>query len=154
MEINPLNRNLPTQVTNYSPSQETAEQEIRAKVAETAKVTPAPSPGDAGPQGGSSGQPGLGEKVDIYDTEAARVAAEKAATEKAALAHSQDKESTKNKTDKNHQAKPKSNLHLLGKGEGLPNPADIPEEPKFPFLVPLGSQSLQAKPGKVIDTTG
>ncbi len=154
MEINPLNRNLPPQVTNYSPSHEVAEKEVQTKVAEAAKVTPAPSPGDAGPQGGNSGQPGLGEKVDIYDTEAARAAAEKAATDKAALVHSQNNETATEKSEKNHEAKVKTNLHLLGKGEGLPNPADLPAEPEFPFLVPLGSQSLQTHPGKVIDTKG
>jgi hypothetical protein len=136
MDINPINRSInippPPVVSSNAPAAE----EIQVQAAETAKVTQPPASGDSAPQGGTSGQPGLGGHLDLYASEESAMADEKSATGNKAVPG-----------EKTPKESPLKNLHLLGKGEGLPDAADVPPEPEFPFLIPLGSKT----PGQVID---
>lgn len=141
MDINPLTRSLNLPATPVVPSNTPAAEEVERQAAETAKVTPPPASGDAASHGGTSGQPGLGTHVDLYDTHGAQMAAEK-------NAQSATQAKAPAPPDQAEADKPEKKLHLLGKGTGLPEPADPPPNPEFPFLSPLGS----AKTGQVVDT--
>jgi hypothetical protein len=100
-----------------------AAEEVAAKAVETAKVTAAPESGNSAPHGGTSGQPGLGDHVDVYATEAAKIAAEKIAQS------------------------------LLGKEGETPKGIEPPSKENFPFLTLLGDATPHKTPGHVIDTT-
>ncbi len=70
--VNPVTRSLNLPPSPVVPSDTVAADEVEAKAVETAKVTAAPESGNPAPHGGTSGQPGLGDHVDVYDTEAAK----------------------------------------------------------------------------------
>lgn len=133
MDVNPLTRSLNLLPTPVIPSNTPAAEEVQRQATETAKVTPTPASGDPAPHGGTSGQPGLGDHIDVYDTEVA-----KSALRKSGQSGAQDK--TPSPEDKTQAAIPEKKLHLLGRGSGLPEPADPPMDTTFPFLVPLGSK--------------
>ncbi len=140
MDVNPITRSLNLPPSPVIPSNTPAAEQVQAQVADAAKVTAPPASGDPAPHGGTSGQPGLGDHVDVYDTEAVKQAAEKNAQSGAPAENSSSLE-------KAAAAKPEKKMHILGRGSGLPEPADPPTEPEFPFLVPLGSK----QPGQVFD---
>jgi hypothetical protein len=83
---------------------------------ETPQAVPPPSPG-------KGNEPGLGEHVDVYDTEAANKPPAK---------------SPKKKADEMEEEARKKSEELLGKGTGLPQPTTDPPHLELPFLKPLG----------------
>lgn len=91
---------------------------------ETTQAVPPPAAGKGG------NEPGLGEHVDFYDTQAQAPAAK----------------TPKQKADEAREDARKG--HLLGHGTGLPQPSD-PPPPDLPFLKPLGHPPL----GASIDAT-
>ena len=66
MELNSLTRSVNLPTVPLSTANPVANVEVQEKVAETAKVTPPPSTGDSNSQSGSHGEPGLGERMDVY----------------------------------------------------------------------------------------
>ena len=92
---------------------------------ETTAAVPAPAAG----KGGNG--PGLGEHVDLYDTENEAAPPPKSEKQKA-------------KEAREHARKER----LLGHGTGLPQPTD-PPPPELPFLKPIGHAPL----GSAIDAT-
>ena len=92
---------------------------------ETTQAVPPPAPGKGG------NEPGLGEHVDIYDTDRNRQPPPKTARQKL--------------NDAREAAKKEA---LLGHGTGLPQPTD-PPPPELPFLKPLGHAPL----GAALDAT-
>lgn len=92
---------------------------------ETTQAVPPPAPGKGG------NEPGLGEHVDVYDTE-----------DKAAPPPKTEKQKVKEAREEAKKAR------LLGHGTGLPLPTD-PPPPELPFLKPLGHPPL----GSAIDAT-
>jgi hypothetical protein len=92
----------------------------------------------------ASAEPGLGEHLDLYDTQIPPPPPNPADQEKPKL--SADLEKTKPQIED----KPKAKLNLLGKGTGLPQPTTTPPPPELPFLKPLGQPIL----GSSIDAVG
>jgi hypothetical protein len=95
---------------------------------DTAQAVPPP------PASGKGGnEPGLGERLDVYDTEAAQShPPAKTAKQKADEARDEAKEA-----------------ELLGHGTGLPQPTTNPPPQELPFLKPLGHPLL----GRTLDAT-
>ena len=90
--------------------------------AETENAVPPPAKG---------GDPGLGEHLDLYDTEAGQNPVVKDPRVSADAAESPATPET---------AQPK--LELLGDKTGLPQPSTEPIHPELPFLKPLGGDYL------------
>jgi hypothetical protein len=93
---------------------------------ETTEAVAPPPPGKGG------NEPGLGEYVDVYDTENPPGPAPKTPKQKA--------EEARAKAGK---------AELLGHGTGLPQPSVDPPPPDLPFLKPLGHPIL----GATLDAT-
>jgi hypothetical protein len=93
---------------------------------ETTQAVPPPAAGKGG------NEPGLGERLDVYDTESQASPPPKTAKQKAEEALAEAKKE-----------------HLLGHGTGLPQPTVDPPPPELPFLKPLGHPLL----GTAIDAT-
>lgn len=127
MNINPtsLNPNIP--VTPVVTVNQIATEEVNLQAAESTKVTAPPPAGDAGSHSGGQ-QPGLGDNIDVYDTE------------KSKLAHDSE-------VARIEEAKKKPKPQLLGHEKGMIGEDNVPPEPEFPFLIPLG----QKQPGQVFD---
>jgi hypothetical protein len=148
MESSPITRSLNLPITSVVVSNASAAEEVQARTLEAAKVTAPPPSGDSAPHGGTSGQPGLGEKVDVYDTESAKLAAEKSAQ---ASIQAQTKDDLKKAEEQRIQKQ-----KILGEAEKSIEAAQAPVESKFPFLFPLGdkvSTPTQSPPGQSFDAT-
>ncbi len=155
-----------------TPTNSAAADEMHAKAAEASNVTAAAHSAASGDGLASgSGQPGLGEHIDLYDTQAqaqngvvgeARQSAaqptspdntQALSTQAAVEADRKSKDDAKKvdekKADEKNDQDQDEPVDLLGRGTGLPIPTTHPK-PEFPFLVPLGAK----KPGSVIDAKG
>src|SRR4051812_33477660 len=111
MDVNPITRSLNLPPSPAVPSNTPAAEKVRQNTAETAKVTAPPATGDAASHGGTSGNRGLGNHVNFYDTRPAKVAAEKNAQ-----STTQSKAPALN--EKTEEVMPVKKMHILGKGTG------------------------------------
>lgn len=148
MESSPITRNLNLPITSVVVSNAMAAEEVQARAVEASKVTAPPPSGDSATHGGTSGQPGLGEKFDVYATESAKLAAEKSAQ---ATIQAQNKDDLEKAEEKRVQKQ-----KILGEGEKSLEAAQPASESKFPFLFPLGdkvSTQTQMPPGQTFDAT-
>ena len=143
MEANLVTRSLNLAPSPVVPSDTVASRQVQEETTEAAKVTPPPPSGE----GGSSGQPGLGDHVDLYDTQASKVAAEKAAQSGA-----QEKAKSSVPAGKSVETKPAKKPEIIGKDAAFPEPSEVPPEPEFPYLSPLGGQTGK-QPGQSFDAT-
>lgn len=94
---------------------------------ETHEAVPPPAAGKGG------NEPGLGERLDVYDTD------------------SPDKPPAKTPKQKAEEAREAARkAKLLGQGTGLPQPSVDPPPPELPFLKPLGHPII----GTSVDAKG
>src|SRR4051812_12931197 len=89
---------------------------------ETPQAVPPPAPG-------KGSEPGLGEHVDLYDTEKAV---------EPPVVKPKTAKKQKEEEEEAQQAEAKDSPNLLGKGTGLPIPTTHPAPLSLPFLKPLG----------------
>lgn len=127
LDLNPIANAVKTVASPPPQAQPAIAEETKAVPdTETTQAVPPPAAGKGG------NEPGLGEHLDVYDTEGQALPHPKTAAQKAEQAQ---KEAIKE--------------HVLGHGTGLPQPTVDPPPPELPFLKPLGHPLL----GKAVDAT-
>ena len=148
MEVNQVTRSLSLPPSPVVPSDTPTVRAAQEQSAEAVKVTAAPASGDSASQGGTSGEPGLGNHIDLYDTQAAKMAAEKGAQ-----AVTQDKAPVITTPPKPPEPKVViKKVEMLGDDTVFPEPSEVPPSPEFPYLKPLGPRSRK-QPGQSFDAT-
>ncbi len=150
MDVNPLNRIVNLPPVSAASSHSVASDQVQAKVVESSKVTAPSSSGDSTSNEGNPSKPGLGEKVDFYDTEATQASTEKHVQN----AQTGDPDQNSMTIEKRKEKTVEKKLQLLGNGKDGPNLTEQPPESEFPFLIPLGNKSIPPKPGERLDATG
>jgi hypothetical protein len=93
------------------------------------------------------GEAGLGEHLDLYDTETPPNAPQ--AKPKAEVKHEEPRDAAEEKNGKKDKPEPKP-LKLAGSESGLPQPTTSPPKIELPFLKPLGHLLV----GKSLDAHG
>jgi len=127
LDLNPIANAVKTVTTPPPQAQPAIAEETKAVPGtETSQAVPPPAAG----KGGS--EPGLGEHLDVYDTQSQTQPHPKTARQKAEQAR---EEALKE--------------HVLGQGTGLPQPTVDPPPPELPFLKPLGHPLI----GTALDAT-
>ena len=147
MDLSPIVNTI-KQATPPPPQAQPSVSEAMKPVPETEIQTPAP------PLPTKGGEPGLGEHLDLYDTEASQTPMpSKEAKADAAIpdnAPTRDVQAELARAKEVKDEKEKARLakqELLGKDTGLPMPTTDPVHLELPFLKPLGKQPL----GNAID---
>jgi hypothetical protein len=127
LDLNPIANAVKTVASPPPQAQPAIAEETKAVPdTETTQAVPPPASG----KGGNG--PGLGEHLDVYDTESQAQPHPKTAAQKADQA---TEEAIKE--------------HMMGHGTGLPQPTVDPPAPELPFLKPLGHPLL----GTAVDAT-
>ncbi|GEM_PF-2400555 len=146
-------------IANAIKSVQSQPPQAQPSVAEATKPVPGTEIQAPVPPAAKGGDPGLGEHLDMYDTEKSRLASlpkeakaaklvpDDAPTREvqAEMLRSSQAEDAKVANAKEAEAereKEKAKLQLLGKGTGLPQPSTDPVHQDLPFLKPLGGQPL------------
>jgi hypothetical protein len=153
MDLSPI-ANTVKQGSPPPPQAQPSASEVLKAVPETEIQAPVP------PLPAKGGEPGLGEHLDLYDTEAAQSPPPPTKEDKADKVLPDDKptrdvqaeitrarvsKAEKEKADKlDREAEKQARLELLGKDTGLPMPTTDPIHQDLPFLKPLG-QSIDTR---------
>lgn len=127
LDLNPIANAVKTVASPPPQAQPAIAEETKAVPdTETTEAVPPPASGKGG------NEPGLGEHLDVYDSER--------------QAHPPQK-TARQKLEQVREAALKK--HVLGHGTGLPQPTVDPPPPELPFLKPLGHPLL----GAAVDAT-